>query len=122
MTQLTGRELAEGKATYGTWFSAVSFPMLALIECAEFRVKPKETPVHTVNGFTVPAPLREPLRTNTIYYYPSLGSPSFFYQSSRWCDQGYDTLKLARGLVFATADHASANAKAMMKIDPEWEE
>lgn len=77
-------------------------------------MKPK---THIVNGFEVPAPESEPLKTNVKYYCSDSSEPDWFFWST-WVGDETDTMWLARNLVFLNKEDAIANAKAMLGIDP----
>lgn len=82
----------------------------------QVRRKPR---THVVNGFTVPAPMDKAPEFGDMYFIPDV-LDEIFYAGPEW-GQDYSTAMrwLKRGLLFATKDAAIANAKAMLKIDPE---
>ena len=79
------------------------------------RRKPR---THVVNGFTVPAPMDKEPSKNDDYFTPYFHNYSFA-QKFGWFDDCEDRNLFKRGLCFATKKAAIANAKAMLKIDPE---
>lgn len=79
------------------------------------RRKPR---THVVNGFTVPAPMDKEPEHESIYYEASPKELAFF-RSDIWFGKAYEQRSFKRGLFFATKEAAIANAKAMLKIDPE---
>lgn len=85
----------------------------------QYRRRPEAPPTRVINGFTVPAPETVALAKNTRYY---LVAPTLlaWWCPNLWHDQRLDHLYLERGLVFLAEEHAVANAKAMVGIDPEW--
>ena len=73
---------------------------------------------HVVNGFTVPAPMdKEP--SNGDSYFAMSPYVSAYYSENLWSGFQCEKLWLKRGIVHATKEAAIANAKAMLKIDPE---
>lgn len=71
-----------------------------------------------VNGFEVPAPEKESLKDGVLYYVPAP-------HCKDWTDWVYwvdgddeDEHRLEHGLVFRSKEDATANAKAMLGIDP----
>lgn len=87
-------------------------------EGCEYRRKPS-VPVHTVNGFVVPAPQTAEIQNGVRYWVPSPASDSWTFRDN-WSSYPEDLRRLERGLVFLEEEHAIANAKAMVGIDPEW--
>jgi len=81
----------------------------------EVRRKPR---THVVNGFTVPAPMDKEPSMNDDYFTPFFQNDSFA-QKFGWFDDCEDRNFFKRGLCFATKEAAIANAKAMLKINPE---
>ena len=79
-----------------------------------FRLKPK---TRVINGFTVPAPLREIVLKGRYY----LANPfdSTFSSDAIFLGDAIDIQWLNRGLCFETEEAAIANAKAMCGINPE---
>lgn len=73
---------------------------------------------HVVNGFTVPAPMDKEPSKNDDYFTPYFRNDSFA-QKFGWFDDCEDRNLFKRGLCFATEEATIANAKAMLKIDPE---
>lgn len=73
---------------------------------------------HIVNEFEVSAPEIEPPKENIQYFIPILHSNKHFYSAHKWHCHELDELWLKRGLVFLNKEHAIANAKAMIGIDP----
>lgn len=76
---------------------------------------------HTVNGFEVPAPMREAPEKQQKYYVPypaGIVFCDYFY----WIADANDIRMLERGLAHSTPEAAIANAKAMIGIDPHKEE
>lgn len=97
---------------------------------ADFHVRPdfwevRRKPQHImVNGFKVPKPLTEKDTDNIpsghYLYAPVLTREELYDQganNSIWSDRA-----LRRGILHANFHAAIAHAKAMLGIDPEWEE
>ena len=72
---------------------------------------------HTINGFTVPAPVKYFLEGGVEYYSPDLGA-AYFRSGHTWQGNQADLDRAHRNLVFLTAEAATANAKAMCGLDP----
>ena len=72
----------------------------------------------TVNGFKVPRPLSVP-EMGMDYFCPSIETPQM-YESYTWAGDTVDKRVLQRGVVHSTAEAATAHAKAMLGIDPEY--
>lgn len=79
-----------------------------------YRIKKK---THTVNGFEVPEPEREPLQYGNMYYFISPGSEDWVAWDG-WEGSPADLRRLERGLVFKSKKATIANAKAMCKVNP----
>ena len=79
-----------------------------------FSLKPK---THTVNGFEVPAPMSEEPEIKDKYFIPDLKCDYFVF-GYQYADDATDRLLFERGLCFHTEAAAAANAKAMLRIDP----
>lgn len=77
----------------------------------KFRIKPK---MHFVNGFEVPAPIKEYTGQERVYM------PSFWI--SAWAESvsyvDSKELSIKRGAAFETPEAAKANSLAMVGIDP----
>ena len=73
---------------------------------------------HVVNGFTVPAPMDKEPSTGDFYFTPNPYVEDYCTKNT-WADFKCEKLWLKRGLCFATKEAAIANAKAMLKINPE---
>ena len=82
-----------------------------------WKVRRKQR-THVVNGFTVPAPMDKEPSKNDDYFTPYFRNDSFA-QKFGWFDDCEDRNLFKRGLCFATEEATIANAKAMLKIDPE---
>lgn len=87
-------------------------------EVIVFR-KIKKTQI--INGFTVPAPVKDwkELKVGSYYYSPSFHLEGMVanYQVDEKQDS-FDNRLIERGLVFKTEEDALAVAKAMLGIDP----
>lgn len=70
-----------------------------------------------VNGFEVPAPVREPLKLGEDYFVPSVTCIDFIDCDS-WDGYETDETFMSRGLIHRTKAAAAAHAKAMCGIDP----
>lgn len=70
-----------------------------------------------INGFEVPAPVREELEVGDMYFVPSVGFEDF-HDVWEWGCTKLHKLYLERGVVFLSKEDAIANAKAMLGIDP----
>ena len=105
----------ETKAPDGLWGE---------ISYANFVITPHEWAVrrkprtHVVNGFTVPAPMDKAPEFGDMYFIPDVAD-EIFYAKVQWQKDSQDMRWLKRGMLFATKEAAIANAKAMLKIDPE---
>lgn len=100
---------------YWKQFDGHQWTILSLKNCkAEFRRKPR---TRVVNGFTVPAPIRQMPENNTEYWMadPSWGQWCFCFVFDSHPEKHY---AYERGLLFDTEKAAIANAKAMCGIDP----
>ena len=77
---------------------------------------------HVVNGFTVPAPMDKEPGPMAIYFYPAVHHRQLS-DNAYWSDSGlgdsWDQWIFSHGLCFETQEAAIANAKAMLKINPE---
>lgn len=82
----------------------------------DFKFRRKEK-TRVINGFTVPAPLREIVLKER--YYLSNPFDSTFSSKEVFLGEAIDIQWLNRGLCFATKEAAIANAKAMCGINPE---
>ena len=83
----------------------------------EWLVRRKQR-THVVNGFTVPAPMDKEPEFGDMYFIPDVAD-EIFYAEVEWQKDSPDMRWLELGLCFATEEAAIANAKAMLKIDPE---
>ena len=83
----------------------------------EWLVRRKQR-THVVNGFTMPAPMDKEPTIGEQYYSLSMHSCDY-YTSISWANYTIEKMWIKRGLCFATKEAAIANAKAMLKIDPE---
>lgn len=77
-----------------------------------YRIKPKTI---NINGFEIPAPLREPPKAGTSIYIPlvtstSGGSP---YMMTAWSGTAAHLEYLRLGLVHSTPEAATAHVKAL---------
>lgn len=97
------------------WFEPVSGSFIVNPE--EWQVRRKSR-THVVNGFTVPAPMDKEPDDGRVYF---IASPMdyMFARGARWDGSDCESIFFERGLCFATREAAVANAKAMLKIDPE---
>ena len=84
----------------------------------QWLVRRRKPRTHVVNGFTVPAPMDKEPGHDDMYFMPEL-LDEFFYAEVQWQKDSSDMRWLKLGLCFATKEAAIANAKAMLKIDPE---
>ena len=113
-------KLWEGRPADGPhWATMVFHPGWNTAYLYRRRSEPLPTPTRVVNGFTVPAPEPVALAKDTRY---CLAAPALltWWCPNLWRDQRLDHLYLERGLAFLAKEHAVANAKAMVGIDPEW--
>lgn len=83
----------------------------------EWLVRRKQR-THVVNGFTVPAPMDKEPGYDDTYFVLDLAD-EVFHSEVKWRNFQSENQWLKRGLCFATKESAIANAKAMLKIDPE---
>ena len=70
-----------------------------------------------VNGFTVPAPEKEPLTQGQVFYGADPSSVDFYCRLT-WRGVESHLRWLTRNLVFLTKENAIAYAKALCGIDP----
>lgn len=77
-----------------------------------------EQETHEVNGYTVPAPVTEPL-TKGQGYWLEMPTTTGWCVYAQWRDSEYDQMWLERGLIHLTKEAAVASAKARHGIDPE---
>ena len=117
-----GVPLSEFEITWGiksSWESLEDYVELFFRESSEVRRKQQ---THVVNGFTVPAPLDKMPPPESMYFYPIIGRKEFTHYA-HWATHAfgdeYDRMMFSSGLCFATREAAVANAKAMLKINPE---
>lgn len=98
----------EFKTMERAWFIAKS-PSFNID--TDFRIKPK---THIVNGFEVPAPIKEYTGPRTVYV------PHFWYDdwSAEITGAGVVKRLIERRVAFETAEASRANALAMAGIDP----
>lgn len=76
-----------------------------------------------INGFEVPAPETQKLKSGSRYWAASVTNVDFCIKHIWDDDDGaFDIRLLDRGLVFLTDEDAVANTKAMLGIDPYKEE
>jgi hypothetical protein len=114
-------EADEYEAQYRTlerhkWWSASDI-LNDLYECPDGWTSRRKQKTHTVNGFTVPEPLREIPQVGSMYSveYPSNTS---FFETFRWNTDSSDSRSIERGIAHATKEGAIANCKARLGIDP----
>lgn len=106
-----GKEIQINQNGWKTGGSQVGFGC----DPKNYRIKPA---TRTINGFEVPAPVRDGLSmANATYCVPVINEEEL-YGVYDWDDDGIDERYLTRGLVFLTKEAAIANAKAMLGIDP----
>jgi hypothetical protein len=70
-----------------------------------------------INGFEVPEPEKKAPKYGTTYYLATR-TMRHFHSSENWDGGSIDKLWLERGLVFLNKEDATANAKAVLGIDP----
>lgn len=83
-------------------------------QTAEYRIKDA---TREVNGFTVPAPERNPPILGSDYYLPFLTKPDLV-ERYHWDGVDADCRLLRIGMVFKTKEAAAQNALAMLGLDP----
>jgi hypothetical protein len=83
------------------------------VDHIQYRRKPQTV---NINGFEVPAPLKE--TPSLRRYYIELAHTSSFYSGETWEDTGTDRRWLKRGIAHATKEAAIASCKARLGIDP----
>ncbi len=93
-----------------TWLKCESHPLWQF--AMEYRRKPRTI---NINGFEVPEPVREPLKTDTDYYYPHFGSSSLICDSVWWHDD-CDARRLKSGIIHLTKEAAAIHAKALLSF------
>lgn len=83
----------------------------------QWQVRRKQR-THVVNGFTVPAPL-ESVQFHEEYFIVAIqyGKPQAEARYNR--NEFLGAIHCQRGIAHSTKEAAIANAKAMLKIDPE---
>ena len=74
---------------------------------------------HKVNGFTVPAPEVKAPSLRDCYWIPCLEKEDMMLNCC-WGDWEADKRFLSIGLIHLTKEAAIANTRAMLKIDPKW--
>lgn len=74
-----------------------------------------------VNGFKVPKPLDVMPKHGFDYFIPNPCEDDMF-SDCRWRFDDEDTMYFRRNIVHHTKEAAIAHAKAMLGIDPKWEE
>lgn len=78
----------------------------------EYRRKQKTI---NINGFEVPAQVREPLEVGTVYYVSSVLTEHLSVQY-RWSADATDFRSLKRGLIHLTPEAAELHAKALLSF------
>ena len=92
---------------------------------ADFHVRPdfwevRRKPQHImVNGFKVPKPL-DVMPVYSDVYAASPSSSSFYATGNSKYE--WSRIQIARGILHSTPEAAIAHAKAMLGIDPKWED
>lgn len=86
----------------------------AFVDGCKYRIKPRTI---IVNGFEVPAPMREAPNDGVKYFFPNLSYNDYFW-SHEWENDRVDVRVLERGLCHTTKEAAIAHAKAMLGISP----
>lgn len=74
-----------------------------------------------VNGFKVPKPLDVMPNHRKQLFVPMVSSETFL-STSTGPDSSWANVMLDRGILHSTQEAAVAHAKAMLGIDPKWEE
>lgn len=91
----------------------------SIVSCPENWEVRRKPQYIMVNGFKVPKPL-DVLPVNGNIYIASPGSSSFYASGNTQYE--WSRIMIARGIIHSTPEAAIAHAKAMLGIDPEWEE
>jgi hypothetical protein len=94
----------------GVWITLGSCP--SWNEDLAYRRKPRTI---NINGYEVPEPVREPLKSGDLYFIASL-EYECFYSFQTWAYSPADYLSLERGLVHLTQEAAVAHAKALLSL------
>ena len=89
------------------WIPLTHYPTWSSIY--RYRRKPRFI---KINGHEVPEPMREPPKEGSEYYTPILYTGGCII--STWMEDKYDFLRLNHGIVHATAEAATAHAKALI--------
>lgn len=97
-----------------TWMTLAFANFLARPDFWEVRRKPQHI---IVNGFKVPKPLEED--SDILVWVPNLMSDTLVVSPQNPRNR---LLAIERGIAHSTTEAAIAHAKAMLGIDPEWEE
>jgi hypothetical protein len=109
-------ECLSSKWTLQTWESADDYSSWVYSPGTNWQLRRKQKTIK-VNGFDVPEPVREPLKSATYYFVP-VPTLDDFCDDQEWMDALGDKLWLSRGLIHLTKENAIAHAKAMIGIDP----
>lgn len=119
------RQIADGVPLYefevsgnglGHWMELKHASIIAEPDFWVVRRKPQYI---MVNGFKVPRPLSLPLKDGYLYV-ADIGREEFYEAiqvGSIWADRAKQ-----RGIAHATKEAAIAHAKAMLGLNPKWEE
>ena len=112
MQSETPWEYWESKFNNSNWYTLSTNPSWKTEHI--YRRKPKTI---VVNGFTVNAPLNKEPEKNARFFVADPATEQLYYEDLGFHEK-YDTLRLARGLIFNNKEDAIAMAKAMLRIDP----
>jgi hypothetical protein len=82
----------------------------------QYRRKPQTV---TINGFEVPAPLKEGIKG--VQYYIEQPDNHAFFNDYSWADDDFDLRCLDRSIAHTTKEGAIASCKARLGIDPDGE-
>lgn len=117
-----GVPLSEFEVLCIDWCTGIFKPMdegwKGWIDDPDFWEIRRKQRTHVVNGFTVPAPMDKDPGYDDTYFVLDLAD-EVFHSEWKWRNFQSENQWLKRGLCFATRETAIANAKAMLKIDPE---
>jgi hypothetical protein len=113
-----GRGCFNGLTYHGSAdvYDVYTSPIEAVLRlCSNFSTAPR---TRVINGYTVPAPMKDKPKHGEIYYLES-SSCLTWYHTDVWANYQIDKHRFAIG-IHATAEAAAANCQARHGVDPEW--
>lgn len=107
-------------STGGFWMTLAGRVHAIVSSPEDWKIRRK--PQHIiVNGFKVPKPLDVMPNHRKQLFVPMVSSETFLSTSTE-SGSSWANVMLDRGILHSTQEAAIAHAKAMLGIDPEWEE